>query len=110
MARPARIPLAGGRLRGGAYRPWRRGRALCADQALEILGLKNGRAIPTRGISVTIKPKRVIDARRATRANPDLQDEPAEIAIPGEVADMLLHIVGVDLNGLAVAIRRGKGD
>ena len=33
MARPAGIPLAGGRLRGSPYRPWRRGRAVCPGAA-----------------------------------------------------------------------------
>src|SRR5665213_348588 len=40
MAWSARVSLAGGRLRGGAYRPWRRGRALRADQASESLSSK----------------------------------------------------------------------
>ena len=33
MAEPAGIPLAGGRLRGSPYRPWRRGRAVCPGAA-----------------------------------------------------------------------------
>ena len=60
MAEPAGIPLAGGRLRGSPYRPWRRGRALCAGPAVARLNLQNGRTIPTRGISVTIQPKMLV--------------------------------------------------
>ena len=37
MAQPAGIPHPGGRVRGSAYRPWRRRRALRADQADENL-------------------------------------------------------------------------
>ena len=39
-----------------------------------------------------------------------LQNKPAQIRVLGEVADVLLHIVGVDLDGLAVAVGRGEGD
>src|SRR5262245_30526817 len=39
-----------------------------------------------------------------------LQDKPAQIRVLGEVADVLLHIVGVDLDGLAMAVGCGEGD
>src|SRR5262249_54163383 len=38
-----------------------------------------------------------------------LQNEPAQVGVLGEVADMLVHIVGVDLDGFAVAVGRGEG-
>ena len=47
MARPAGIPLAGGRLRGSPYRPWRRGRACmcgCGGRDLDVRW--NGRTDP----------------------------------------------------------------
>ena len=40
MAEPAGISQPGGRFRGGAYRPWRRGRALCADQARPMMQIR----------------------------------------------------------------------
>jgi DNA-nicking Smr family endonuclease len=40
VAEPAGISFVGGRFRGSAYRPWRRGRALCQGQAIENLSVK----------------------------------------------------------------------
>src|SRR4051794_20241442 len=37
-----------------------------------------------------------------------LQNEPAQVSVLGEVADVLLHVIRVDLDGLAVAVRRGE--
>ena len=37
-----------------------------------------------------------------------LQDKPAEIGVLGEVADMLLHILGVDLDRIAGAVGGGE--
>ena len=46
MVGPAGIPIAGGRLRGSAYRPWRRGRAVCPGAAGENLRFSwNGRTL-----------------------------------------------------------------
>src|SRR5450631_3928951 len=39
-----------------------------------------------------------------------LQDEPAQIRVLGEIADVLLHIVGIDLDGLAIAVGGGEGN
>ena len=39
----------GGRLRGGAYRPWRRGRALCADQAGQVMSIRTAARFPRAG-------------------------------------------------------------
>ena len=39
-----------------------------------------------------------------------LQNKPAEVRVLGEIADMLLNIVGVDLNGFAMAVGRGEGN
>ena len=70
MAEPAGIPHPGGRLRGSAYRPWRRGRAVCADQAGKSDEHQNGRTIPTRGIMVTIQPNMVVFGRPSRSAAP----------------------------------------
>ena len=39
-----------------------------------------------------------------------LQNKPAQIRILGEIADVLLHVGGVDLHGLAGAVGRGERD
>jgi hypothetical protein len=59
------------------------------------------------------------DAQHATRGHPHcrpgvrrdgcrvlrrLQNKPAEVGVLGEIADVLLHVVGVDLDGLAMAV------
>src|SRR6185312_8481962 len=38
-----------------------------------------------------------------------LQNKPAQIGVLGEIADVLLHIIGIYLDGLAMTVRRGKG-
>ena len=38
----------------------------------------------------------------------ELQDKPAEVRVLGEIADMLLDVVGIDLDGFAIAVGRGK--
>ena len=52
--------IVGGRLRGSRYRPWRRGRVVCAGAALADFNDQNGRTIPTLGISVTIQPNAIV--------------------------------------------------
>ena len=37
-----------------------------------------------------------------------LQNKPAQIGVLGEVADVLLHVIGIDLDGLAMTVRRGE--
>jgi hypothetical protein len=37
-----------------------------------------------------------------------LQNEPAQICVLGEIADVLLDIICVDLDDIAIAIRGGK--
>ena len=49
MAEPAGIPHPGGWFRGGAYRPWRRGRALCADQAGAMMSIRTAARFPPAG-------------------------------------------------------------
>src|SRR3954468_5006091 len=60
MAEPPGVSLAGGRLRGSRDRPWRRGRVVCASEAVATLTDQNGRTIPTRGISVTTQPNVIV--------------------------------------------------
>src|SRR6516162_2909268 len=44
------------------------------------------------------------------RRRRQLQDKSAEVGVLGEVADVLLHIVGIDPHRLAVAVRSREGD
>ena len=37
-----------------------------------------------------------------------LQDKSAQIGVLGEVADVLLHVIGIDLDGLAMTVRCGE--
>src|SRR5712672_1604625 len=38
------------------------------------------------------------------------QNEPAQIRVLGEIADMFLHVIGIDLDGLAIAVGGGEGN
>ena len=62
------------RLRRRACRPWRRGRALCADP----------------------------------EAAQRLENKPAQIRVFRQIADMLLHIIAVDLHALAGTVGGGE--
>jgi hypothetical protein len=47
---------------------------------------------------------KVVPSLRRGAELPSLQNEPAEICVLGEIADVFLDIVGVDLDGFAVAV------
>src|SRR5262245_30615178 len=67
-------------------------------------------------------PRRMLSSRRLSggtmtglggRANGvlrPLQDEPRQIRVLGEIADVLVHVGGVDRNGLAGAVGGGERD
>src|SRR5271156_615924 len=49
-----------------------------------------------------------IRRRRVSISRP-LQNEPAQICVLGEVADVLLHVAGIDLDRLAGTVGSAKG-
>jgi hypothetical protein len=51
-----------------------------------------------------------VPAFAGTTDRRELQNKPAQIGVLGEIADVLLDIVGIDLDGLAMAVGGGKGN
>src|SRR5271163_2427949 len=65
-------------------------------------------ARPPRPGANAVAAESTIRRRRVSISRP-LQDEPAQIGVLGEVADVLLHIVGVDLDRLAGTVGSAEG-
>src|SRR5271168_2069266 len=86
------------------------GTIMCTDRSGQARGdVCASAARPNRLGANAVATESTIERRRVSICRP-LQDESAEICVLGEVADVLLHVSGIDLHRLARTVGSAKGN